>query len=70
MKWKMKMVRELLEMVNCLEVLENTILKQCNAKVQKWNPELNVEINNPISDYKDRYLVIGQKGGKYKHKYQ
>lgn len=25
--------------------------------------ELNVEINNPISDYKDRYLVIGQKGG-------
>ena len=45
-----------------LGVLENNILKQYNVNA-KMESELNVEINNPISDYKDRYLVIGQKGG-------
>lgn len=44
-----------------LGVLENNILKQYNVNA-KMEFELNVEINNPISDYKDRYLVIGQKG--------
>ena len=45
-----------------LGVLENNTLKQYNVNA-KMESELNVEINNPISDYKDRYLVIGQKGG-------
>lgn len=43
-------------------VLANNSLKQYNANA-KLESELNIEINNPISSYSDRYLIIGQKGG-------
>lgn len=43
-------------------VLTNNSLKQYNANA-KLESELNIEINNPISSFSDRYLIIGQKGG-------
>lgn len=41
-------------------VLTNNSLKQYNVNA-KMESEINIEINNPIYDYEDRYLVIGQK---------
>lgn len=43
-------------------VLTNNSLKQYNVNA-KLESELNIEINNPISSYSDKYLIIGQKGG-------
>lgn len=41
-------------------ILTNNTLKQYNVNA-KEESEINIEINNPIYDYADRYLVIGQK---------
>lgn len=43
-------------------VLTNNSLKQYNVNA-KMESEINIEINNPIYDYEDRYLIIGQKDG-------
>ena len=41
-------------------ILTNNTLKQYNVNA-KEESEINIEINNPIYDYADRYLAIGQK---------
>lgn len=43
-------------------ILTNNSLKQYNANA-KMESEINVEINNPIYDFDDKYLIIGQRGG-------
>ena len=43
-------------------LLSNNSLKQYNSNA-RLEAEINVEINNPIYDFNDRYLAIGQKSG-------